>query len=98
LFGVFYPLFRFMPALYTFGIRRRINRLYGELRFLEKELESRGGGQSIGDLNERLDQLEAKARHFYVPLFYANLLYTLRMHITVVRRRLNKSESTQNTD
>jgi len=98
LLAVIYPLFRFMPALYTWEIRRRINRLYGELKFIEKELESRGAGQSIGDLNERLDQLETKASHFRVPLFYANLLYTLRVHIAVVRKRLNKPEGTQNTD
>ncbi|HVP80694.1 MAG TPA: TAXI family TRAP transporter solute-binding subunit [Thermodesulfobacteriota bacterium] len=50
LLAVIYPLFRFMPALYTWEIRRRINRLYGELRFIEKELESRGSGQSVRDL------------------------------------------------
>jgi TRAP-type uncharacterized transport system substrate-binding protein len=98
LLGVIYPIFRFMPALYTLEIRWRINRLYGELRFIEKELESRSTGQSIGSLNERLDQLEVKASHFHVPLFYANLIYTLRMHITVVRQRLNKLEGTKNTD
>lgn len=39
-----------------------------------------------------------KASHFRVPLFYANLLYTLRVHIAVVHNRLNKLEGTQNTD
>ncbi len=89
LLAVIYPLVRFMPALYAFEMRWRINRLYGELRFLEKELESRSKGQSIDDLKDRLDQLEVKASRFHVPLFYANLLYTLRMHITVVRKRLD---------
>ena len=98
LLALIYPLFRFMPALYTLGIRWRINRLYGELKFLEKELESRDAGQSIGDLSKRLDQLEVKASHLRVPLFYANLLYTLRMHIAVVHRRLNKLEGKQNPD
>jgi hypothetical protein len=98
LLAVIFPVFRFMPALYKFETRWRINRLYGELRFLEKELESRSAGQSIGDLNERLEQLELKASQFRVPLFYADLLYTLRIHITVVRRRLNKLEGTQNAD
>ncbi len=96
--AVIYPLFRFMPALYAFEIRWRINRLYGELRSLEKEQESRSAGLSNEDLNERLEQLEMKASHFHVPLFYANLLYTLHMHIIIVRRRLNKLEGAQDTD
>jgi len=98
LLAVIYPLFRFMPSLYALEIRWRINRLYGELRFLEKELEAHGEGQSNDDLNKRLDELEVKASHFHVPLFYANLLYTLRMHITVVRKRLDKSEDRHEAD
>jgi len=90
--GVLYPLLRGVPALYVWMIQQRIFRLYGELRFLEKDLESRKAGQSITDLNERLDQIEEKANHIRVPQFYANLLYTVRMHITLVRERLKKRE------
>ncbi len=49
-------------------------------------------------IDSPLEQLEAKASHFHVPLFYANLLYTLHMHIIIVRRRLNKLEGAQETD
>jgi len=98
LLGVIYPLFRIMPALYAFEIRWRINRLYGELRFFEKELESRSAGRSAGDLHERLDQLEGKASHLHVPLYYANLLYMLRMHIAVVRERIKKLEGMKDAD
>jgi len=90
--GVLYPLLRGVPALYIWLIQRRIFRLYGELRFLEHDLESRKAGQGTGDLNERLDRLEEKANHVWVPLYYAQMLYTLRMHITLVRERLQKRE------
>ena len=96
LVGVIYPLVRFMPALYTLEIRWRINRLYGELRFLEKDLESQGVEPDIYDLNERLDRLEEKANHLRVPLFVATQLYTLRMHISLVRERLKRRETTPN--
>jgi TRAP-type uncharacterized transport system substrate-binding protein len=96
LIGVIYPLVRFMPALYALEIRWRINRLYGELRFLEKDLESRGAETSIDDLNERLDQLEEKANHLRMPLFFATQLYTLRMHISLVRERLIRWETSPN--
>jgi hypothetical protein len=88
--GVIYPLLRFLPALYGWGIRRRIFRLCGELRFLEKDLESRRGGESLGDLTARLDRLEERANRLRVPVFYTSMLYTLRMHITLVRERLKR--------
>jgi TRAP transporter TAXI family solute receptor len=86
--GVIYPLVRFTPALYGLQMQRRIFRLYGELRFLERDLESHGAGQDIGDLSSRLDRLEEKTNHLRVPVFYSNMLYTLRMHITLVRERM----------
>jgi TRAP transporter TAXI family solute receptor len=88
--GVIYPLVRFAPALYGLQMQRRIFRFYGELRFLERELESRGAGQSIDDLSSRLDRIEEKANHLRVPVFYSSMLYTLRMHISLVRGRMER--------
>jgi TRAP-type uncharacterized transport system substrate-binding protein len=98
LFGVIYPLLRLMPALYNWEMRLRIFRLYRELRTLEKDLDTRNEGQGIGDLSEWLERLEEKANRLRVPLFFANQLYTLRMHITVVRERLMRWERTPNAD
>jgi TRAP transporter TAXI family solute receptor len=91
LVGVIYPLVRFTPVLYGWQMQRRIFRLYGELRFLERELEFNGVGQNIGDLSSRLDRLEEKANRLRVPVFYLNILYTLRMHIALVRERMERS-------
>ena len=89
--GVIYPLVRFMPALYGMAMQRRIFRLYRELRFLDHDLESRVEGHNIDELNVRLDVLEEKANQLRVPVFYASLLYTLRMHITLVREKIIRS-------
>lgn len=94
LVGVIYPLFRFMPTLYGLEVQWRISRMYRELRQLEEDPDSRGAGRTLDDLKERLDRLEEKASHLEVPLFYANLLYTLRMHIALVRERLTRTERT----
>jgi hypothetical protein len=77
-----------MPALYAWQVRWRIFRMYGELRSLESYIESRTPAESIGDLADRLDRLEEKAHRLPVPQFYADLLYTLRVHIALVRERL----------
>jgi TRAP transporter TAXI family solute receptor len=94
LVGVIYPLFRFMPALYAWEVRWRIFRIYRELRLLEKDVESRDSARPVDDLNEALDRLEEKASRLQVPLFYTNLLYTLRAHIALVRGQLTRAEVT----
>ena len=43
--AVLYPMMRFLPALYGWLMRRKIARLYGELRFLEDEIT--GGGSAV---------------------------------------------------
>ena len=92
LIGLIYPLFRLMPALYAWEVRWRIFRMYRELRLLEKDAESPGSGRPVDELTEGLDRLEAKASRLQVPLFYTNLLYTLRAQIALVRGRLTKAE------
>ncbi|MBE0606218.1 MAG: TAXI family TRAP transporter solute-binding subunit [Deltaproteobacteria bacterium] len=86
--AAFYPLFRIAPALYGWGMRRRIFRLYGELKFLEAELERHDSAEDTGDLGGQLEQLEGRANQLQVPLAYANLLYNLRRDIQLVRDRL----------
>jgi TRAP transporter TAXI family solute receptor len=86
--GAFYPLFRVAPALYGWGMRRRIFRLYGELKFLERDLERSDSAEAAGDLVAQLDRLEERANHLQVPLAYTNLLYNLRRDIQLVRERL----------
>ena len=87
--GVAYPLLRVVPAMYDWGMRRRIFRLYGELKIIE--LESQTPGHSTnGDLLARLDRLEERSDRLRMPRSFATLLYTLRAHIALVRGRLRE--------
>jgi TRAP transporter TAXI family solute receptor len=88
--GVAYPLLRTAPALYGWNMRRRIFRLYGELKLIEIELEARGG-QASDDVRMRLDRLEDRANHLYVPFAFAQFLYQLRNHIGLVRQRVQQT-------
>jgi TRAP-type uncharacterized transport system substrate-binding protein len=92
--GVLYPLMRLLPALFGWQIQRRIFRLYGELRYLEHELETRSAGQSLDELSSRLDRIEEQAHRLRAQGIYSNMRYTLWMHITLVRERLVKSMGT----
>ncbi|MGW8180505.1 MAG: TAXI family TRAP transporter solute-binding subunit, partial [bacterium] len=88
LLGVSYPLLRFLPLLYGWKMRRRIYKLYAELRLIEQERETRGAGQDTRDLRRQLDDLEERADHLSLPVSYVAMLYMLRDHIALVRRRL----------
>ena len=88
LLGVAYPVVRIGPSLYQALMQRRIVVLYGELKVLEAELAARPAGASAADLVPRLDALEARAGHLRVPLRYSQMLYTLKVHIQLVRDRL----------
>jgi hypothetical protein len=91
--GVIYPLFRMLPAFYGWIMRGRIFRLYGELKFLEAELEARGVDKAGPELSVKLDQLEERANHMHLPKSFAHMLYTLRMHIEIVRKRIASAET-----
>jgi TRAP transporter TAXI family solute receptor len=86
--GILYPLMRFLPAIYGWMMRRKISRLYGELRFLEDDLAARTGTRDRHAMNSRLDELELEANRLRIPAAYASMLYVLRHHIDLVRQRL----------
>jgi TRAP-type uncharacterized transport system substrate-binding protein len=88
LIGVLYPLMRFMPVVYDWGRRRKIARIYGELRFLEAEVETRGAQFDPAEAAERLDRIERQANQLKFPVAYASMHYLLRNHIALVRDRL----------
>jgi hypothetical protein len=91
--GVAYPLLRSAPTLYGWNMRRRIFRLYGELKLIEIEHEAHGG-QASDELRSRLQRLEDRANHLYVPFAFASFLYQLRYHIGLVRERFQQSAGT----
>jgi TRAP transporter TAXI family solute receptor len=88
--GVAYPLLRTAPALYGWNMRRRIFRLYGELKLIEIELDARGG-QASDELRSRLHRLEERANHLYIPFAFAPFLYQLRNHIGLVWARFQQT-------
>jgi hypothetical protein len=90
--AVLYPLMRFLPASYGWMMRRKIARLYGELRFLEDEITG-GGPTDVAQLLARLDQLEKQANQLRMPIAYESMMYLLRNHIAVVRNRLAVGQS-----
>ena len=73
-------------------MRSRVYRWYGELKFLEAEIDQGTAGAhdraAIAAFLGRLDRIEERAARRKLPLAFSNELYTLREHIALVRRRL----------
>jgi hypothetical protein len=93
LIAVVIPLSKVLPALYNWRMRSRVYRWYGELKFLEAEIDrdptpANDAQTHVAAFIARLDRIEQRATHRKLPLAFSNELYTLREHIALVRSRL----------
>ena len=87
--AVLLPLSRIIPPLYTFRVRSRIFRWYGQLRDIEVRMASENNNALLKELN----QLENSAEKVTVPLSYTNELYALRSNIHLVRKKLQRTDA-----
>ena len=90
LVGVILPLIRIVPAVYGWAVRRGIFTLYGELKLLETEMQARAADADVKDLLDRLDRLESRANSARIPTMFKHFIYTLRIHISLVRNQLSQ--------
>ena len=90
LLAVAYPLFRFAPSIYDWVEKRRVYRLYSELKHLEDEMFVTAPSGIRKDFMERLDSLKDQASHLSVPTSFRPLVYSLRLHIDMVRQEAQK--------
>lgn len=92
LFALMIPLVKVAPAIYSWRVRARVFRCYGELKFLEDELRHHFDPANLPAYRQRLDALDDEASQLHVPLGFADLVYTLREHVNLVRQVLAKRE------
>jgi TRAP transporter TAXI family solute receptor len=92
------PLLKFAPALYSWRVRSRIFRCYGDLKFLENDLRNHYLAARHDEYVRRLDDIEDDAYSRNIPLGYTDLLYTLREHINLVRDKLRHLGTTHDKD
>lgn len=88
--GLLYPLLRFAPAAFDWAMRRKIFRLYRELKLLDDELATRHPHR-VEDLTARLERLDEEVDHLWLPISFRPLLYQLRVHISLVRERMKRA-------
>ncbi len=82
------PLFKIMPPLYRWRMRSRIYPWYKEVQAIDKEAY-----QTVPDIDHSLTELtriEREVANITVPLSFTEELYDLRVHISLVQKRLEK--------
>lgn len=94
LFAVLIPVMRFAPALYDWRVKSRIYRRYGELKFIEAEVEADPDKLSQAEWMRRVDTIEHDINRMTLPLAVADMAYTLRMHLGLVRQTIVRKTTT----
>lgn len=85
------PIIRYIPELYNWNIRRRINRRYGQLMALERKSLGDFTAEQRKALLEQLARIEKSVIALKMPGSHATQLYALRQHMQFVRDNLAPS-------
>lgn len=86
LLAILVPLFRFLPQIASWRVRRLIYRWYGQLIVLEHDVQAREGKLPVTQWLSDLDRIERGVERITIPASFASEVYTLREHIDLVRR------------
>lgn len=82
------PLVKVLPPTYRWRIRSRIYRWYDQLREIEYQSESSEEYKQIETLLNELHSIEKELMMTDIPKSYAESQYNLRLHIRLIRERL----------
>ena len=82
------PLGKIMPPTYRWRVRKKIYRWYRELQLLDNKTHAQLSAENRAELLQQLNNLEEDVRNVSVPLSYVDELYSLRLHIGLVRDTL----------
>ncbi|MFO1306227.1 MAG: TAXI family TRAP transporter solute-binding subunit [Burkholderiales bacterium] len=96
LLAVLLPLFRFLPQVVSWRVRRLIYRWYGQLIVLEHDVQARQGDLPVTQWLSDLDRIERGVENLATPASFASEVYTLREHIDLVRRAVLAKSSAAN--
>ena len=69
-------------------MRSKIDNLYGAMRSVESAMEDQAHALDAPAMMARIDQLEQRTIHLRVPTSYDGSLYTMRIHIGLLRSHL----------
>ena len=79
-----------IPRLFNWRVSASLNHFYGDLKFLESEMEgvAASNPMALRSLIERLDRLEQQVVAMELPDHFCERWYTLREHLSAAQDRL----------
>lgn len=84
------PLLRALPGVYVWRQRRRVFRHYAAIRAIDQAAANAMEPAELDELSARLDRIEAHIARLKLPLPYREYAYTTRLHIDMIRRRIEE--------
>lgn len=87
---VLVPLARLVPPAYRWRVRSKIVKRYRDVVDVDQVLTRRPSPAECDELLTQLDRIEDDVRGLRVPLGYADAHYHLRLHLDLVRRRVQE--------
>jgi len=88
LLALMLPLFKIMPPIYRWRMRSRIYRWYRDVLAIDHQLFKPDA--DLAQARSALDQIEYDVSHIEIPLSYAEELYDLRLHISLIQQKLER--------
>lgn len=89
LLALLIPLTKIIPMVYVWLVKRKLFRYYGELRFLDTQLQDIKTAEDVELCLEKLNEIETKVVNVKLPVPFSQYAYELRAHIELVRSKLN---------
>jgi hypothetical protein len=83
------PLFKIAPPTYRWRVRKRIYSYYSNLIEIESKLLGDPSMKELDRCQSRIEKIKEELVEVSVPLSYADQLYHLRMHVRLVKQRVD---------
>jgi len=87
--GLLYPLIKGLMSLYAWSTQRKMFLVYGELHWVETELDKLGNNPPTEAILTRMKHLEHRTNRMKVASNYMPMFYSLKDTISQVRARLD---------
>jgi TRAP transporter TAXI family solute receptor len=97
LVALLFPFFKLMPFIYRWRMRSRIYRWYRQLESIDAQISTKQTAENLDRHIASLDVLENNLSHINVPLAFQEELYDFRLHIDLLRKRIQRIQRKDNT-
>ena len=92
MFAFAYPVIKSMPTFRLGRVRKRINEIYGALKFLEQDLITHYEPEQQADYVKRLNEIEQKSLALKIPNSMISDYYSLRSTIDFMRSWMQRTD------